>query len=119
MKLKAWEFILIVLLVLALALWAFLPRQGGNTVTVSINGQQTASYPLNQNLRQAVDGYGGFSLTLVISDGAAHVENSTCPDLICQHHSPVSKAGEQIVCLPGRIVLTVTGEGAEIDAVTQ
>ena len=48
------------------------------------------------------------------------MEDSTCPDLICQKHSAVSKAGQQIICLPARIVLTVTDdEEAEFDAVAQ
>lgn len=119
MKPKKWELILVAVLVLGLALWALWPRGAGNTVTVTVNGDLAGEYALNRDLRQSVQGYGGFSLTLVISDGAAHVEDSACPDLICQHHAPVSKAGEQIVCLPARIVINVSGEEAEIDAITQ
>lgn len=119
MKPKKWELIVVALLVIGLALWAFLPRSAGNTVTVTVDGQAAGSYPLRHDLQTVIPGYGDFQLTLVISDGQAHVEESTCPDLICQHHTPICKAGEQIICLPARVVITVTGEEAEIDAVTQ
>ena len=119
MKPKKWELLLVAALILGLALWAFFPRKTGHTVTVTVDGAPAGDYPLNRDLRQPIAGYGGFSLTLVIADGEAHVEDSTCPDLICQHHAPISRAGQQIICLPSRVVVTVTGEEAEIDAVTQ
>ena len=44
---------------------------------------------------------------LVIRDGEAFVESATCPDGICAAHRPVSHDGEQIVCLPHKVVITV------------
>ncbi len=117
MKPKRWELLLVLVLVLCLGLWAFWPRKAGRSVTVTVDGSAVGSYALEQDLRLTVDGYDGFTLTLVLADGAAHVEGSTCPDLICQHHAPISKAGEQIVCLPGRVVIAITGEEAGVDAV--
>lgn len=119
MKPKKWELALVAALVLGLALWTFWPKQAGNTVTVTVDGAETGTYALDRDLVQPIAGYGGFQMTLVVSEGKAHVEDSTCPDLICQHHSPIFRSGEQIVCLPGRVVITVIGEEAEIDAVTQ
>lgn len=119
MKPKKWELAVLVLLVLGLALWALLPRRDGKTVTVSVDGEQAGSYALDRDLELLIHGYNGFSLTLVIAGGQAHVEDATCPDLICQHHAPVSGSGEQIVCLPARVVVTVSGEEAGIDAVTE
>ena len=117
MKPKKWELLIVAVLVLGLSLWALWPKDAGNRVAVTVDGVQAGEYSLGRDLRRPISGYGGFSLTLVIADGAAHVEDSSCPDLICQHHAPVSRAGEQIVCLPARVVITVTGEEAEIDAV--
>ena len=119
MKIKKWELILIAALIAGLALWAFFPRSAGRAVTVTVDGDTIGKYPLSRDLRQEIHGHGSFSLTLVIAGGKAHVENSTCPDLICQHHAPISRAGEQIICLPARTVVTVTGKEAGADAVTQ
>lgn len=119
MKPKLWEIPLVLGLILSLCLWAFWPRNVGRSVTVSVDGAELGTYALQENLRQPISGYGGFSLTLMIDGGKASVETSTCPDLICQRHSPISKAGEQIVCLPGRVVIAITdAEEAGIDAVT-
>lgn len=118
MKPKKWELILVVMLVLGLALWAFLPRKAGNTVTVTVDGDQVGTYSLARDIEQPISGYGDFNLLLVISRGQAFVKESSCPDLICQKHAPIFRSGEQIICLPARVVITVTGEEAEIDAVT-
>ncbi len=121
MKPKKWELLLVLFLAAALCLWAFWPRQRGGMVTVSVDGRQVGTYALEENSSHPVSGYGDFSLTLVIENGQAHVEESTCPDLICQHHAPISRVGEQIVCLPGRVVISITGtdgKEAAIDAIT-
>lgn len=119
MKPKIWEIPLVLGLVLLLCLWAFWPRKSGETVQVFVDGVLDGTYPLAEDSSQPISGYGGFSLTLIVHGGHASVTNSTCPDLLCQHHAPISKAGEQIVCLPGRIVVQITSEKeAQIDAVT-
>ena len=119
MKPKRWELIVLGLLVLGLALWALWPGNPGNAVSVTRNGEEIGRYALNRDLEEQIRGHGGFSLTLVIEDGQARVEESTCPDLICQHHAPISDAGEQIVCLPARVVITVLGEEGSVDAVVR
>ena len=116
MKLKKFEIILLLLLALGLSLWAFWPKAKGNTVTVTVDGDAVTELDLNENAQYFVDGYGEFSLTVVVENGEARVENSTCPDLICQNHSPIHSTGEEIVCLPGRVVVGITGEEAAVDA---
>lgn len=120
MKPKKWEIFLVLGLVFLLGLWAFFPRREGNTAVVSVDGKVQGHYALSQDVREHISGYGGFSLTLVVEDGQVFVEDSTCPDLICQHHAAISDSGEQIICLPGRVVIEISknAEEGEIDAVT-
>lgn len=117
MKLKKKELIFLGVLLLGLCLWAFWPKPQGGAVTVTVDGAEIGRYSLLRETRLPVDGYGEFSLTLVVEQGQARVEDSACPDLICQEHTPISRTGEQIVCLPGRVVITVTGEEQSYDAV--
>lgn len=119
MTIKKWEVLVIVVLAAALTLWALWPKAPGNTVEIRVDSQVVGSYSLSQDMTLPLSGYNGFSLTLHIQDGQAYVDSSTCPDLICQHHAPISEAGEQIICLPARIVIAVTGEEGGVDAVTQ
>ena len=113
---KRKEIVLLAVLILILCIWAFWPKAEGNTVSVTVDGEKVLSLNLNAPGEYALEGYNGFSLTVIVENGFVRVEDSTCPDLICQNHEPISKAGEQIVCLPARIVVSVTGEEAEIDA---
>lgn len=118
MKLKKREILILGILILALGAWALWTKSGGTQVCVKVDGERVLEKSLAQSGNYSVQGYGGFSLNLVVEKGQVHVENSTCPDLICENHAPISKAGEQIVCLPGRVVISVTGQEGTVDAST-
>ena len=36
---------------------------------------------------------------------------SSCPDKICVHHHAISMTGENIICLPHKLVIEITGDG--------
>ncbi|MBP5331154.1 MAG: NusG domain II-containing protein [Lachnospiraceae bacterium] len=118
--------ILIYITVLLLAGAAYLIHTGthrdpGMTVLVTVDGRQTIVCPLSHDLETTVSGYDGGELRLVISEGKAYVESSSCPDKICVKHSPVSHAEESIICLPNRVVVEILAgeEASPIDAVSQ
>lgn len=55
---------------------------------------------------------------LVSQNGEVRMIQSNCPDQICVHHSVVSGTGENIICLPHKIVIEVTGgKEHELDGV--
>lgn len=116
---KRFEWVIVILLAICLAAWAFWPKDVGAQVTVNVNGVESAVFSLSSEAEQPISGYNGYSFTLHISGGTAWVEDSTCPDLICQHHAPISRSGEQIICLPGRMIVSVTAENKEVDAIAQ
>ena len=100
----------------ALGLYVF--REDGDTVTVSIDGQLYAEYPLTEDHVVELISDGGFN-RLVIEDGYAYVEEASCPDGICSSHSPIGHNGESIICLPNKIMVEVVGGiAAELDAMT-
>lgn len=103
------EIAMLVGVVIALAVWLLFPRGTGSRVIVTRSGEEAGRYDLETPAQMTVLGANDFSLTLVIEDGQAHVEDSTCPDLICQHHAPISHDGEAIICLPGQVVISVEG----------
>ena len=117
--------------ILLLAAAAFLlyfhaHKSTGSTAAVSVDGVCLYRFPLNPSgIRPGVPfetdiaGYNGGSVHLVIRDGKADVTEATCPDHICVKHRPISRAGESIVCLPNRVVVTIEGDTAGIDAVSQ
>ena len=104
------------------ALWTGLHHESGSAVQVSVDGVSVGSYPLSDDLTTDIAGYKDGHLTLVISGGEADVIYSSCPDLICVHHSPISHTGESIICMPNRIEIEVipdsTDPEPEIDGVS-
>ena len=98
-----------------LALVLLFTRQGGGLVRVQIDGQTVMELPLNEDAR-IVLGEGERTNTLVIEGGAARVTAADCPDQICVNHGAIRYAGESIVCLPHRLVVTVEGgQGSGVD----
>ena len=95
----------------ALALFLWLTRQTGGTVSVQINGKVVMELPLDEDA-ELVLGEGEHTNTLVIRDGKARVVEASCPDKICVGHGAIQYAGESIVCLPHKLVITVRGGAA-------
>ena len=92
----------------ALALFLYVTRQEGGTVTVQIDGETVMELPLDRDAELVLGG-GEHTNTLVIRGGTARVVEASCPDKICVGQGPVQYAGESIVCLPHKLVITVRG----------
>ena len=92
----------------ALALFLWLTRQTGGIVTVQVDGEVLFELLLHEDT-QIVLGEGGHTNTLVIADGKAQVVEASCPDQICVRQGSIQYAGESIVCLPHKLVITVQG----------
>ena len=91
----------------------------GNTVTVEKDGEIIQMLSLDEDFEKQYD-FDGETNTLIIKDGKAMVTEANCPDGICANHKPISRAGESIICLPHKLVITVSNdktEDNEIDAV--
>lgn len=97
----------------AALLWQLPPA--GRTVTVQQNGQTVAVLPLDTDTDYIVTGADGTSNTVRIRGGRVSVCAASCPDGLCVRHRAVSRAGESIICLPNRVVVTVDGT-ADVDA---
>lgn len=108
-RVKLWDFVLIALLIgLCLSLW-FLPKEQGNTVTVSVDGTVIAVKDLNQNA--VIDLSDGTQV--LIENRTARVIHSTCPDHLCEEMGKISSHGQVILCVPNRISVEIRGEGVD------
>ena len=91
----------------------------GDFVVVSVDNVTVARFSLSEDTEYKINGVSGCN-TLVIKDGKADITLADCPDGICANHTPVSKVGDAIVCLPHRVVVKiVSGKNSaeEIDMV--
>ena len=91
----------------------------GMMVTVSVDGNQTVSFPLSKDTEYTISGYNGGTNTLVIDNGAAYLKDTSCPDHLCEKMGKISKVGESVICLPNRVVVEITGDDSkkEYDAI--
>ncbi len=56
---------------------------------------------------------------LVVKNRSASMVEAGCPDLLCVHQKDISLNGEQIVCLPNKVVVRfISNEDAPVDVVT-
>lgn len=85
----------------------FLARSAGNTVTVTVDGEFFAEYPLGNDRTEEIH-IGKNLNVLVIESGKAYVKEASCPDGICSSHKPISRDGESIICIPNKVVITIS-----------
>lgn len=120
---KKQDFILIgIILIIAVSIFAVLRfgAEDGSYVNVEINGKVAQSYPLKEDRELVIETAENGKNTLVIKDGFASVTEANCPDKTCVHHKEISENGESIICLPHKLVITVSdkNEAEQIDAVS-
>ena len=115
---KKTDFILIAAVLLvagAVALSLHFFGERGDCVRVEVDGKAYTVLALTQDTSLEIKTERGTNF-LVIKDGRAYVSEADCPDKICVRHSPISEKGETIICVPHRVVITITGE-SKADAV--
>ena len=82
-------------------------KEGGYAVVV-VNGIETASYPLNEEVTVQLtnienDGYN----LLIIKDGAASIIEANCPDKLCVKQQKARYDGQTLVCLPNKTTVKI------------
>ena len=122
MKKHRYDLILLAVLLLAAAgAWLLLrPASGrGGWVVITQDGRETGRYPLSQNRTVLIGEEDGAYNLLEIKDGAAAVTDANCGDHTCVRTGAVSRSGQSIICLPHKVVVTVSGGAADgVDAVS-
>lgn len=95
-----------------------LTAKKGGTVEVYVDGELTYSYSLDKNRTFEVDCDNGKNV-VEIKDGKVSVIDADCNNRACVKSKAISKKGEQIVCLPHKLIVVIKGgsEG-ELDART-
>lgn len=95
---------------LFLLIFISLTKSPGSVAVVTVDGEVFGEYPLLENQEVVIETDGGRNV-LVISEGYADMTDASCPDGLCCRQRRISAAGESIVCLPNKVVVTVRGDG--------
>ena len=111
---RVWDIfvLLLVLALVATALYMVLAPSKGQTAEVFLDGEKVMTIRLDQDKVIPLD-----HLTIHVEKGALWVEDADCPDKICEKTGRISKKGQSIVCLPNRVVIKILGKG-EVEAIT-
>jgi hypothetical protein len=135
------DILLIVFFIAAavlLEVWMLFGKHEGTMVEISYDGSELYTISLEDSKQElfylitypenAEDGdrpvIGSFSSMpecpedisynlLSIVEGRVTMQAADCRDQICVHHIPISGSNESIICLPHKLVITVTGEQDE------
>lgn len=104
--------LVLAVLIASFFIWGSALGDTGDFAIISINGHEETRLPLSVDAEKTVEGFAGLNCTVCIKDGAASVTEADCPDKLCVDHSPISRSGESIVCLPARITVTISSTEA-------
>lgn len=83
--------------------------KAGDTVTVTVGKTFYGEYSLDEDCVVEIRTDDAYNI-LVIENGRAYIREASCPDGICSAHHPISRDGESIICLPNRVVITVSAK---------
>ena len=100
----------LLLLSLLALLFVTLTRKEGAAVEITVGGDVVATYSLFKNGEYELN---GGTNTLVIENGVAYMDYSSCPDHVCERKGKIRYAGQTIVCLPNKLTVTIIGETDE------
>ena len=115
MKSKYWIMIFGAIFALCLAL-VLIPRGGVPAVRAQIQyGDKTTTVDLRIDQEMVFENKDGDYNTVTVKDGKIAVTEANCPDQYCVRQG-FCNSGEQIVCLPHRLVISFLGE-TEIDGI--
>lgn len=70
---------------------------------ITKDGEITGSYALDEDMIINI----GETNVCEIKDGHAYMKSADCPDQSCVRSHPISDTGENIVCLPNKVILKI------------
>lgn len=87
---------------------------GAQRVDIMVDGKLYASYPFSErNSAKVVEIQTEFGYNKVeIAKTGVRVTEADCPDKLDVQAGEISQAGQSIICLPNRLVISLAGETA-------
>ncbi|HHU49675.1 MAG TPA: NusG domain II-containing protein [Clostridiales bacterium] len=84
-----------------------------NQVTVEVDGEIWGTYNIpakgDERVVRIDAGDNRYNI-MIIADSGVLIREANCPDQICVNWGNISRPGQTIVCLPHKVVISITGE---------
>lgn len=81
----------------------------GSYITITVDGQVYGTYSLLEEQTVTI-GEGAHINIIDIKEGKAYMTSASCPDQLCVHQNEISYNKQSIICLPNKVVVTVTSD---------
>ncbi len=119
-RLKPGDFAIItiaVLLILVFSYRYFFSSYGGTRIEITAPSYE-GSFPLEEDRVVEVPGLLGIT-SVVIKDGEVWVSESPCKQKICIKMGHKHRVGDQIVCIPNRVLVEISGTKEQVDGIAR
>jgi len=87
-------------------------------VVITVKGDFYDKLPLYEDTVLVIETNLGVN-HIEIRDGQVKMTHADCPDQLCVNHKAISATGEQIVCLPNQVVVSIEGPEGNLDSFSE
>ncbi|MFZ7101643.1 MAG: NusG domain II-containing protein [Peptococcaceae bacterium] len=121
MKLKKGDILIVIILLIAMIGWLardlIWPDTREKTAVIEVNGSIYQKISLSSGSKQEIQvNLPNNEYVQIIQDGELiYVAAASCPDKVCVKTGQISKIGQNIVCLPNRVVIYIEGKSQAKD----
>ena len=89
----------------------------GSNITITVDGETYGTYSLFEEQTIVIED-GTAKNVIEIKGGEAYMSEASCPDQLCVDQNEISLDKESIICLPNKVVVTVTSDvESELDGI--
>ena len=81
----------------------------GSTILITVDGEEYGTYSLLEEQTIVIE-EGDAKNIIEIQGGKAYMLEASCPDQLCVDQNEIMFDKESIICLPNKVVLTVTSD---------
>lgn len=83
----------------------------GQELCIQLNGETIGTYSLMDHQEIEIqNSEGKISNIVVIEDGKAYMKSANCADGLCIKQGRIHKSGDEIICLPNRLIIRIEGK---------
>ncbi len=83
-------------------------RKPGGYADIYVDGKRINRLPLSDDTTYTAETQTGTNV-VIIENGEAYIRDADCPDKLCVHMGHISKKGDNIVCVPHKLVIEISG----------
>jgi len=126
MKLKKGDIIIAVILIVAVGFWLYNSYVSNNTsvnnLVIEVNGSPYKKIPVSELKKEQlihIEFENNKHIDIKANETGTWIEDVVCPDKLCQKTGIINKVGQNIVCLPNKVVIYYESDvESEVDHVS-